>query len=191
MKELSLYILDISQNSLKAGAKNVHISLLENFGTDKLVLKINDDGCGMSEEMVERVRNPFFTTRKTRKVGLGIPFLELAATQTGGYIEIVSRPEDKYPDSHGTCISAVFHKDSIDFPPLGDIISTITVIIQGYPDVDYIFRHVFENGEVRLDTKEIRQVLGDEISLADFEVLNWIKEYLEEAYNEITDSTNS
>ncbi len=185
MKELSLNILDISQNSLKAGAKNVSIVLDEVSENKTLILTITDDGCGMSEEMVANVTDPFCTSRKTRKVGLGIPLLKLAAEQTGGYIKIESRHESNYPDNHGTEVKAVFKTDSIDNTPLGDIVSTLIVIIQGHPDVDYVFRHTTEVGEVLLDTKEMREVLGDEISLSDFEILEWIKNYLEESYREM------
>ncbi len=184
MKELSLNILDISQNSLKAGAKHVSIEIDETDG-NKFVLTITDDGCGMSEEMVRNVTDPFCTSRKTRSVGLGIPLLKLSAEQTGGYFEINSKSEIEYPDEHGTVVKAVFFSDSIDFTPLGDIISTLIVIIQGYPDVDYIFRHTKSSGEVLLDTKEIKAVLGEDISLAEFEILEWIKNYLKEAYSEI------
>ncbi len=185
MKELSLNILDISQNSLKAGAENVSIEIDEASALNELILTITDDGCGMSDEMVRNVIDPFCTSRKTRKVGLGIPLLKLAAEQTGGFIEISSKTENEYPDDHGTVIKAVFKTDSIDFTPLGDVISTLIVIIQGHPDVDYVFRHFTQKGEVLLDTKKMREVLGDDISLADFEVLEWIKGYLEDVYNEI------
>lgn len=184
MKELSLNVLDISQNSLKAGARNVSIIIDEVSQNNTLILTIIDDGCGMSEEMVHNVTDPFCTSRKTRKVGLGIPLLKLAAEQTGGYIEISSRTKNEYPDSHGTIVKAVFKTDSIDMTPLGDIISTLTVIIQGHPDVDYLYKHSMLTGEVVLDTKEMREILGENISLADFEILEWIKGYLTEAYNE-------
>ena len=184
MKELSLNILDISQNSLKADAKNISIEIDET-DNEKFILTITDDGCGMSGEMVENVTDPFCTSRKTRKVGLGIPLLKLAAEQTGGFFEITSRQITQYPENHGTVVKAKFYKNSIDFTPLGDIISTLTVMIQGYPDVDYFFRHATQSGEVVLDTKELRTVLGDDISLAEFEILEWIRNYLIEAYAEI------
>ena len=185
MKELSLNILDISQNSLKAGAKNVSITLDEVSIANELVITITDDGCGMSQEMVRNVIDPFCTSRKTRKVGLGIPLLKLAAEQTGGYIEIVSKTVAESADNHGTTVKAVFKTDSIDFTPLGDIISTLIVMIQGYPDVDYVFKHTTTKGEVVLDTKEMREVLGTDISLADFEILEWMRNYLEESYSQI------
>lgn len=189
MKELSLNILDISQNSLKAEAKNVSIEIDE-ADKEKFILTITDDGFGMSEEMVKNVVDPFCTSRKTRKVGLGIPLLKLAAEQTGGTFEITSKQKAQYPENHGTVVKATFYKNSIDFTPLGDIISTLIVIIQGYPDVDYLFRHIVPTGEVVLDTKELRAVLGDDISLAEFEILEWIRNYLIEAYAEIDSKQN-
>ncbi len=183
MKELSLNILDIAQNSLSAGAKNVSIEITETTD-NKFILTITDDGCGMTEEMVKSVTDPFCTSRKTRKVGLGIPLLKLAAEQTGGNIEISSRTEKEYPDSHGTSVNAIFCSDSIDFTPLGDIISTIIVLIQGHPDVDFIYTHTKPGKEVMLSTPEMREILGEDISLSDFSVLEWIRNYLEEAYFE-------
>ena len=116
MKELSLYILDITMNSVKAGAKNISISLGEYDGI--FSFSVEDDGCGMTKEQLERLSDPFFTTRTTRKVGLGVPFLRMLAEQTGGYVEIKSRSEKEYVD-HGTELTAVFREDSIDFIPLG------------------------------------------------------------------------
>lgn len=185
MKELSLNILDIAQNSLKAGAKNVGISLCED-DNHVLTMTITDDGCGMSEEMVKNVIDPFCTTRTTRKVGLGIPLLKLAAEQTGGGVSITSRPEGTYPDDHGTEVQATFHTDSIDFTPIGDVISTLIVLLQGNPDVDFLFKHSTPKGEVVLDTREMREVLGEDISLADYEILEWVRTYLEESYNQFS-----
>ena len=97
MKELSLYILDITMNSVRANAQNISI-LIDETG-DTLDLEINDDGCGMTEEQVESLSNPFFTTRTTRKVGLGVPFLKMAAEMTGGYVEITSKSEREYKEN--------------------------------------------------------------------------------------------
>ena len=122
MKELSLNILDIAMNSVKAGAENIAIALDET--PTQLTITITDDGCGMSEEVVRRLSDPFYTTRTTRKVGMGVPFYLLAAEQTGGSVRIDSVPA---PDPrHGTVITAVFRTDHIDSTPLGDIISTVT-----------------------------------------------------------------
>lgn len=137
----------------------------------------------MTKEQLERLSDPFFTTRTTRKVGLGVPFLRMLAEQTGGYVEIKSRSEKEYVD-HGTELTAVFREDSIDFIPLGDIVSTVVTLIQGSPDVDFLFTHTAPGVNVRLDTSEIREVLGEDVPLSVSEVLAWIRESLEEQYGQ-------
>ena len=177
MKELSLNILDIAKNSVRAGAKNIGIYINED-SNGILTLKITDDGCGMDEQTVKSVSNPFFTSRKTRKVGLGIPFLILAAEQTGGSVNIDSKTSG---DDRGTTVTATFDKKSIDFTPLGNVIDSVVTLIQGDPDRDFVFEHNTPEKKVRLSTAELRGILGD-VSLSEPEVLVWIKEYLEEAY---------
>ena len=179
MKELSLNILDVTENSVKAGASLVRIELTES--EKDLTISITDDGVGMTEETRLSVVDPFYTTRTTRKVGLGIPFFKFAAEQTGGYIEIDSKHIDEFPETHGTCVRAYFRKDHIDFTPLGDVISTVTTLIQGHPDTDFLYRHTLGTEEVSLDTREIREVLED-VPLDSFDVLLWIKENLTEQY---------
>ena len=182
MKELSLNILDIAQNSVKAGADTIAIALTETG--NKLTILISDNGCGMKEEFLRNVQDPFTTTRTTRKVGLGIPLFKLAAQQTGGDVKLTSRHVDDYPDTHGTEIEAWFFTDHLDFTPLGDVISTITVLIQGQPDIRWIFTHSTDKGQVDLDTSELKEVLGD-VPLDTFEVIVWIGDYLKEQYSEI------
>ncbi len=180
MKELSLNVLDITMNSVKAGATRIEILIDE---TDTaLTIVIRDDGCGMTEEVVQQVSNPFYTTRTTRKVGMGIPLLTLAAEQTGGQVTIVSDTIEEAPDSHGTTVTAVFDKTHLDFTPLGDMIPTITTLIQGSPDIDFVFRHTRPSGATELETAALREILGDEVSLGTFEVLQWIEDYLREQY---------
>ena len=182
MKELSLNILDITENSTKAKAELIKIEIIDDNVT--LTIKITDDGVGMTEEVLLSVANPFYTTRTTRKVGMGIPLFRLAAEQTGGSLLIESKHIDEFPDTHGTTITAVFNKNHIDFTPLGDIVSTITTLIQGHPNVDFVFEHKSANFEVSLDTREIRAVL-DDVPLDTYEVILWIKSNLEDQYNEI------
>lgn len=180
MKELSLNILDIAMNSVKARADKVCIELEE---TDKnLSVRITDNGCGMKKDFLATVTDPFSTTRTTRNVGLGIPLFKLAAEQTGGSFDIQSKHESEYPDEHGTSTFASFCKDHLDFTPLGDIISSVVVLIQGSPEIRWIFLHRTEKGEITLDTAELREVLGD-VPLDNVEVLSWISEYLKEQYN--------
>ena len=180
MKELSLNILDIAQNSIKAGAEIVEITINEN--SEKLHFEIVDNGCGMSEEFLKDVTNPFTTTRKTRKVGLGLPFLKMAAEMTGGTFDIVSKSEAEFSD-HGTKVSAVFLKNSIDYIPLGDIIGTVCTLIQGAEHIDFVFIHKIDDKEVKLDTREMREMLGYDIPLSTPQVLLWAKEYLNECYS--------
>lgn len=181
MKELSLNILDITMNSVKANADFIKIELTEDNST--LEIKITDNGCGMEADFLKTVTDAWSTTRTTRKVGMGIPFFKLAAEQTGGGLTICSTPE-RLSDEHGTVICAVFCKTSIDFTPLGDIVSTITTLIQGSPDIHWIFCHKINDDEVSLDTDELKAVLGD-VGLDNHEVLLWISDYLKEAYTEI------
>jgi hypothetical protein len=183
MKELSLNILDIAMNSVKAGAKIIAITLEED--DERLGIVIEDDGCGMTKEQVERLSDPFFTTRTTRKVGLGVPFYKLAAEQTGGYLEIESVPVSEDNHKHGTKVTAVFNKKHIDATPLGDIVSTMITLIQGNPDIDYLYTHIINGKAITLSTTEMRSELGD-VPLSDVEVLCWIKEYLTEQYESIS-----
>ena len=176
MKELSLNILDITENSVKAGATLTEISITESG--NKLIISIKDDGCGMSEDIVRSVVDPFYTTRTTRKVGMGVPLFKMAAEQTGGKLEIVSDTGE----DHGTTVTAYFYKDHLDFTPLGDVISTVITLIQGHPDTDFLFTHLIDDKEIRLDTRELRAVL-EGVPLNTYDVLEWIRGYLEEQYS--------
>jgi len=179
MKELSLNILDITENSVKAGATLTEISIEED--TDRFILTITDDGCGMTAETLKTVADPFYTTRTTRKVGMGLPLLKLEAELTGGSLEITSKHVSEFPDEHGTKVCAVFNKNHIDFTPLGDVVASITTLIQGHPDTDFLFTHKTAEREVRLDTRELRVVL-EGVPLNTYEVVKWIEEYLNEQY---------
>ncbi len=182
MKEISLNILDITENSVKAGATLTEILINETDAVLELV--ISDNGCGMSEEVLKGVVNPFYTTRTTRNVGLGLPFLKLAAEQTGGSMTIESKSREDYPENHGTKVTAVFNKNHLDYTPLGDIIATIVTLIQGHPDTDFYFSHRVSDKNVELDTRQLKSVLED-VPLDSFEVLNWIREYLLEQYENV------
>ena len=179
MKELSLNVLDITKNSVKAMATLIHISLVEEG--NKLTLTITDNGCGMKPEVVRTVMNPFYTTRTTRKVGMGVPLLMLAAEQTGGTVSIESRHEEEYPDSHGTVVTAIFYTDHIDFTPIGDLVSTMETLIMGSPEIDFTFLHDMNGRRVELDTCQLREVLGD-VPLDSYEVVQWIGDFLREQY---------
>ena len=184
MKELSLHILDVAKNSVKAGAKLVGIDIL----TDKegmMTIRITDDGCGMTEEVLMRVTDPFYTTRTTRKVGLGLPLLRLAAEQTGGSFKLASSVEE---GNSGTTVTVCFNTNSIDCMPMGDIVSTVCTLIAGSPEIDFVFSDVDERKErqVSLDTRQMREVLGEGVSLAELEIQMWMSEYLCEQYENKT-----
>ena len=179
MKELSLNILDIAQNSVKANASLIGISIDET--DDVLSFKITDNGKGMTADFLSRVTDPFTTTRTTRKDGLGLPFLKMEAEMTGGSFSIKSKSETEYKE-HGTEVFASFNKKSIDYIPLGDIIGTLCALVQGAENTDFIFNHKMPHGEVFLSTKEMRELLGD-VPLGSPEVISWVREYLSEAYS--------
>lgn len=177
MQELSMNILDIAENSVKAGASLVKI-LLE-YGEDStLLLKIEDDGSGMDKEVLERVTNPFFTSRTTRKVGLGVPFLKMAAEMTGGSFSIESET------GKGTVVTALFHTDHIDFVPLGDMGSTVSVLISANAHMDFIYTIRRNGNEFVLDSREIKGIL-DGVPADSPEVAVFIREYTEENSREL------
>lgn len=163
MKELSLNILDIAKNSVTAGASLVEISVTER--DFRLTILVKDNGCGMTPEFVARVTDPFTTTRTTRKVGLGHSAApDGGADGRGGDLTIESEV------GVGTTLKAWFDMKNIDMPPLGDLTSSIVTLIQGSPDIDFLFTHTVGEEGYTLDTREIREIMGD-ISLAEPEVL--------------------
>ena len=173
MRELSLNVMDVAQNSVRAEADLVTVKVEESDKDDFLTITIADNGCGMTQEQVQQVIDPFFTTRTTRKVGLGVPLFKLSAEQTGGSFDIQSEK------GVGTTTTATYVKSHVDMTPLGDINDTMKILIQCNPDIDFIFIHSTDNGSFTLDTRELREVLGD-VSLDTPDVLEWIADYLEE-----------
>ena len=173
MRELSLNILDIAQNSISAGAPLITIEVSENRTDQTLLIGIYDNGRGMSEEQVKSVIAPFFTTRTTRKVGMGIPLFKMAAEQTGGSLEIKSEL------GVGTEVKAYFKTDSVDFTPLGDVASTIQMLITMNTDRDFVYKHTVDGKEFVCDTREIKAILGD-VPLDSYEISQWILEFIKE-----------
>ncbi|MBE6814267.1 MAG: sensor histidine kinase [Ruminococcaceae bacterium] len=178
MRELSLNILDIAQNSISAGASLTEIVVNENTKDKTLLIGIYDNGCGMTEEQVKSVIDPFFTARTTRKVGMGIPLFKMSCEQTGGKFTIESEK------GVGTKINALYKTDSIDFTPLGDIASTIVTIVSMNADKEFLYRRVLDDKEFIFSTVEIKKIL-DGVPLSESSVMNWIEEYLNEQYNEL------
>lgn len=169
MKDLSLFLLDIAENSVTAGAKLIQIELLEADGF--ITLRIEDDGCGMSPEFLARVTDPFTTTRTTRKVGMGIPLLKMTAEQTGGSFSIRSE------EGVGTCTTARFVLGSLDTPPTGDTASSLITLIQGNSEPDFLYTRAANGRSFTLDTRQLREVM-DPVPLSEPEVLAWIRDYL-------------
>ena len=171
MKELSLYILDLAQNSIRANADRISILIKDNELEDLLEVKIEDNGCGMDAYLLSKVTEPFVTTRTTREVGLGIPFFKMAAQMAGGTFCIDSTP------GHGTILTGVFVRSNIDTPPLGDIEETIVTLVQGAPDIDFLYSYKSDTHTFTFDTKEIREILED-VPLNTPDVLAWIRKEL-------------
>lgn len=178
MKELSLHILDIAQNSITAGATLVEITICENTKEDVLKITIADNGKGMTADFLKKVRDPFTTTRKTRPVGMGISLFESAADACGGGLDITSEP------GVGTTVTANFVRSHIDREPLGDMAETFVTIIGTKPDIDYTYTHIFNGESFCIDTRTLREVLG-EVPLTEFEVTMWIKDNINESLNNI------
>ena len=178
MKELALHILDIAQNSITAGAKNIEVSIVEDEGANNLTIRVEDNGCGMSEEMVRKVTDPYVTSRTTRKVGMGIPLLKHSAEQAGGALSIESEP------GRGTKLQASFERDHIDKPVLGDIAGVITILIGSNPDIRFQYHHKKNNESFNIDTKEINETL-EGIPINEPEVLKFIKEMIRENLKEL------
>ena len=165
--------MDVAQNSVRANAGLVTITVTESDKSDSLTISIADDGCGMTEEQVSQVIDPFFTTRTTRKVGLGVPLFKLSAEQTGGSFDIKSEL------GKGTVTTASYVKSHVDMTPLGDINSTVSILIRCNPDIDFVFTRTTDKGSFTLDTRELRVVL-EGVPLDTPAVMEWIEQYLKE-----------
>ncbi len=169
MEDLSLHILDIAENSITAGADRIKIRIVEDIKKNLLLLEISDNGRGMDREMLEHARDPFHTTRTTRRVGMGIPLLAQAARESMGDIDI------KTEEGKGTTVTATFRYDHIDRKPLGDIAQTMAVLIASNPDIDFIFEHERNGRTYLLDTSEIKREL-DGVPVTTPEVIKIIKD---------------
>ncbi len=178
MLELALHILDIAENSVRAGAKTVFIDITEDRMRDRLEIEIRDDGAGMDEATLKKAMDPFYTSKKVRRVGLGLPMLAEAAERAGGSFTIESRK------GMGTRVAVGFQLSHIDRQPLGDLSGAFMVLLAGNADVDFVCRHQCGGRVFTLDTREIRKEIGD-IPLNHMEVLKFIRQYMMEGLNEI------
>nr|WP_243108469.1 ATP-binding protein [Maliibacterium massiliense] len=179
MKEIALHILDIVQNSIVAEASLVTLTVAVDTAADTLDVIVQDNGRGMDASLLARVRNPFVTTRTTRKVGLGIPLLMAGCERTGGFVQIDSAVGE------GTRLHARYVLSNIDRPPLGDMPGTMASLVLANPHVDFVYLHRVDARENLFDTRQIRQVLGEEVPLDTPEVALWIAQTLKEGLDTI------
>jgi hypothetical protein len=147
--------LDIVENSLAAGCRRVEIRVEEDIPADRMVIEIIDDGCGMDEERMRRALDPFFTTKRVRRVGLGLPLLDEACRMCNGEMRIESSP------GKGTRVRAAFQHSHIDRKPLGNLRDTLITLMTGHPQLDLLYEHRKGGKTFSLDTREIRADLGE------------------------------
>ncbi len=178
MLELSLHVLDIVNNSVKAKAERIEIVIDEQIEKNILSVTIRDNGCGMDEEFLKSVTDPFKTTRTTRKVGMGISLFKAASEATGGNFSISSQK------NIGTEVVATFTYDHIDRQPMGDMAETMQTLVSSNENIDFIYKHIRNEKEFLFDTAQIKEILGD-VSLNNPEILVWIREFIEEGLQEI------
>ena len=178
MRELSDNIMDIAQNSISAGATLTEVHVKVSHADNMITFVFRDDGCGMSEELVKSVVEPFTTTRKTRKVGLGLPLLKQTAEMTGGALEIQSTV------GVGTTVTATFGLDHIDRPPMGDVAGAWFSLVVMNPEKDFLFTYDYDGQVFTFETREVRAAV-DPIPLNQMEISAWIKDCISTEINEL------
>lgn len=156
MRELSLHILDIAENGISAGADCIRILLEEARRADLLTIRISDNGHGMPAEKVEKLTDPFITSRTTRRVGLGLSLLAAAAERCEGKLKVKTAP------GAGTEVEATFRYSHIDRAPVGDMAATITTLIMGNPQIDFVYTHIVDGKDFTMDTRELKAELGND-----------------------------
>lgn len=173
LQDIAMYVLDITNNSIRAEAKNIAIHISSSNKKNKILISVQDDGCGMSAEQLERVTNPFYTSRTTRKIGLGVSLFKELAEQCNGSFLIQSEK------GKGTLIQAELEKTHWDTPPMGDLAEMLITLIQANELIEYQFDYKADQVEFLLDTKEVKQIL-EGVSLTEPSILLWLKEYITE-----------
>lgn len=178
MNDLSLHIIDIIQNSLSAGAKRIGLAVKEDSASDRLTISIEDNGKGMSPEVAAKLEDPFYTTRTTRKVGMGIPLFKQSAMQSGGNLTVESEL------GKGTVVTAWFELNNIDRPPLGDVANSFVLMVSANPQIHFTLSYVVNENEYTFDSVEVAEVLGD-IELSDVRVIRMLEELIRENIKEL------
>ncbi len=178
MRDISLHILDIAENSIDAGAKRIEIEIVEDTKSGRFVLRLKDDGKGMDEELMRKIEDPFFTMKTGKRWGLGIPFLAQAARQCGGRFTVRSEK------GVGTEIVAEFELGHIDRQPLGNVGSTMSTLIAGHPEIDYSLKCERDGETYGFETENLRKVLGD-VPISVPEVLRLLKDDINEGIRRV------
>lgn len=178
MKEIALHILDIAQNSVSANSRNIKIKIREVFKDNLLEIIISDDGKGIKPELLDKISDPFVTTRTTRKVGLGISLFKAGIECCNGSFSITSEI------GKGTCIIATYSLSHIDRPPLGNISETILTLVICNPDINFIYSHKVNENHFLFDTNEIKKKI-EGVSINHPDIISWIQEYLEESIHSL------
>jgi hypothetical protein len=184
LKELALHLLDIAHNSVSAKARNISIEVIEDTLADRLRLSVADDGVGMDAELLQRVADPFVTSRTTRKVGLGIPLFKAAAESCNGFLTIDSQP------GVGTRLDVEFQRSHIDRMPLGDVAETVLTLVIGCPEIHWRFIYKFEQDTFEFDDAFFKSEL-DGIPLTEPAVLGYLRGYLQQGVAEIQRTAES
>jgi hypothetical protein len=179
MQDLSLHILDVAENGINAGADLIRITVEEDIQGDKLMITVEDNGRGMEPEFLRKALDPFVTTRVTRKVGLGLSLLRQSARMAEGDIQVDSTP------GVGTKVTASMRHGHIDRKPMGNMAETIVTLIQGNPDIDFVYEHRRNGNKYQFDTRELRAEL-EEIPINQPEVVALIHDNLREGLKELT-----
>ncbi len=179
MEELSLHILDLARNSIKANSSIVEIEVDENIKENYIKITIIDDGCGMNDKTLKSATDPFYTTRTTRDVGLGISLFKLATEMCDGDFNIKSSV------GKGTTVSGKFVYNHINRVPLGDIVQTVLILTLNEEKIDILYRHIYNGNIYVFNTQEIREVLGKDVDMSEIDVMSWIKENITVGINEL------
>lgn len=172
MRELALHLLDLAQNALAAGATRIRFEVRLSVPEDSLILAVADNGKGIPAEILDKVDDPFHTSRLTRRVGLGLPLLKAAAERCGGGMTIESTV------GTGTTVRAKFRLSSVDRAPLGDLAGTIVGLVACNPHLDLELAASWNGIEYEFTTAACREILGPDVSLADPAVLDYIRCHL-------------
>ena len=184
MRELSLHILDLVENALTAGADRISVRVEESTATDRLSIRVQDNGKGMPEEKIRNLEDPFVTTRETRRVGLGLSLLSAAARRCDGDLSVTA------PPGRGTTVRADFRRSHIDLAPMGDIAATIGMVLLANPDVDFTYTHKVDEKDITLNTGELKSELEGR-ALSDPMVIHHLTVAIRRSLKNLTSGTTN